>query len=292
MTTDSTYSAWDSKRPGADAAFDASVRHEPPPSAIQALIIDASMRHEPPPSAIQARILDAALAEFANYGYHAATTRHIASRAQASIGAVYAHYGSKEELLYQVSLRTYEMIGTEVLRIGALETTVFDRFVQTVYTLVTFHCSEPGPARVALYEARALSDDRWAAIRKWRNVLHVAVVQLIAEIAADRWRSGAAEPHDERTVALAVLGLSIDVARWYSPGGALTPHMVASEYSSLALGMVGAPASLSDVAAAIDQLDDSAAALRWREPLTRGDPRASTRASQPNVGNSYYRRSS
>jgi AcrR family transcriptional regulator len=49
------------------------------------------------------RMLIAAAHAFADRGYHATTTRDIAARAGMSPAAVYIHYKSKEDLLFQIS---------------------------------------------------------------------------------------------------------------------------------------------------------------------------------------------
>src|SRR3954452_19690864 len=49
------------------------------------------------------RLVTAAVEAFAERGYHATTTRDIAGRAGMSPAALYIHYKTKEELLYQIS---------------------------------------------------------------------------------------------------------------------------------------------------------------------------------------------
>src|SRR5919109_2003429 len=49
------------------------------------------------------RLLVAAVEAFAERGYHATTTRDIAGRAGMSPAALYIHYKTKEELLFQIS---------------------------------------------------------------------------------------------------------------------------------------------------------------------------------------------
>ena len=61
---------------------------------------------EPPSTA--ARLLDAAAGAFADKGFHATTTRDIASRAGLSPAGVYVHFASKEGLLHALSTRGHE----------------------------------------------------------------------------------------------------------------------------------------------------------------------------------------
>ena len=55
------------------------------------------------------RLLEAAAEAFADRGFHATTTRDIASRAGLSPAGVYVHFASKEELLYQLSREGHEV---------------------------------------------------------------------------------------------------------------------------------------------------------------------------------------
>src|SRR5436190_19819400 len=63
---------------------------------------EASAWGEVTPDAAR-RLLIAAVEAFAERGYHATTTRDIAGRAGMSPAALYIHYKTKEELLYQIS---------------------------------------------------------------------------------------------------------------------------------------------------------------------------------------------
>src|SRR5690348_4933189 len=52
----------------------------------------------------RSRLLDAALRSFAARGFHGTGTRDIAEAAGMSPAAVYVHYRTKEELLFELSL--------------------------------------------------------------------------------------------------------------------------------------------------------------------------------------------
>jgi AcrR family transcriptional regulator len=67
----------------------------------------------------QMAILKAALACFAEYGYARTTLANIQQRAKASIGSIYHHFGSKEQIagaLYVEGLRDYHHSLLEALR--------------------------------------------------------------------------------------------------------------------------------------------------------------------------------
>jgi AcrR family transcriptional regulator len=68
--------------------------------------------HIEPPSS--RRLLLAALEAFAAHGFDGATTRDIAGRAGMSPAAVYVHYGSKAELLYEISRTGHDEVWMQV----------------------------------------------------------------------------------------------------------------------------------------------------------------------------------
>lgn len=59
------------------------------------------------------RLLDAAEALFADYGFNVVTVREIAARANANLGAIPYHFGTKENLFKYVMLRRIQPIRAE-----------------------------------------------------------------------------------------------------------------------------------------------------------------------------------
>ncbi len=181
------------------------------------------------------RIITAAIAAFAAKGFHGTTTRDIASAAGMSPAALYIHYRTKEELLYQISLAGHERI----LRIVTTSVAASADPVTQLTTLMRAYTAEHARghtvARVVNYELAALHADHLREIAAIRR----RTASLMRDLIARGVSAGVFATPDPTMTALALLSLGIDVARWYRESGAWTPGQVADHYCELALRMAG-----------------------------------------------------
>jgi len=181
------------------------------------------------------RLVVAAVEAFAERGYHATTTRDIASRAGMSPAALYIHYKTKEELLYHIS-----RVG-HVLTLGLLtdardaEGTPTERLSAAVRAFVGWHAEHHTTGRVVQYELGALGPEHYAEIVGMRR----STEAVIRSILADGVERREFDVPDVEGTTLAVLSLCIDVARWFNPEGRRTPDEIGAFYAGLALRMVG-----------------------------------------------------
>ncbi|MDN5385507.1 TetR/AcrR family transcriptional regulator [Streptomyces sp. LB8] len=182
------------------------------------------------------RLLLAAVEAFAERGYHATTTRDIASRAGMSPAALYIHYKTKEELLHRISRIGHEK-ALEILRTAARrEGSATERLADAVSSFVRWHARGRTTARVVQYELDSLGPDARAEILALRRQVDAEVRGIIEEGAA----SGEFDVLDVQGTTLAVLSLCIDVARWFNVDGPRTPEEIGELYADLVLRMVGA----------------------------------------------------
>ncbi|MFI0901384.1 TetR/AcrR family transcriptional regulator [Streptomyces sp. NPDC020983] len=182
------------------------------------------------------RLVIAAVQAFAERGYHATTTRDIAGRAGMSPAALYIHYRTKEELLYQISkvghLRSLAMLGQARDSGGSAA----DRLASAVHAFVRWHAEHHTTGRVVQYELGALAEDHYAEIVVLRRQSEEAIRAIIADGVA----AGEFDVPEVPGTTLAVLSLCIDVARWFNPAGRRTPDEVGALYADLVLRMVRA----------------------------------------------------
>ncbi len=182
------------------------------------------------------RLVVAAVEAFAERGYHATTTRDIASRAGMSPAALYIHYKTKEELLYQIS-----RVG-HLLSLGLLEKardsggTPAERLDAAVCSFVCWHAEHHTTGRVVQYELGALGPEHYTEIVGLRRESEGAIRSIIV----DGVVSGDFDVADISGTTLAVLSLCIDVARWFNPDGRRTPDDVGALYADLVGRMVRA----------------------------------------------------
>ncbi|MDX3381458.1 TetR/AcrR family transcriptional regulator [Streptomyces niveiscabiei] len=183
------------------------------------------------------RLLVAAVEAFAERGYHATTTRDIASRAGMSPAALYIHYKTKEELLHRISRIGHDK-ALGILRTAARrEGSAADRLADAVSSFVRWHAVRRTTARVVQYELDALGPDARAEIVALRREVNAEVSGILDDGVA----SGEFDVIDVRGTTLAILSLCVDVARWFNVNGTRTPEEVGELYADLVLRMVGAP---------------------------------------------------
>lgn len=180
------------------------------------------------------RLLTGAVDAFAERGYQATTTRDIASRAGMSPAALYVHYPSKENLLFEISLYGHKS-ALEVLRSADHGATPSDRLRSLVSAFTAWHAEHHTIARVVQYELAALSPEHLAEVATIRRAISAQIEQVLA----DGVTAGEFAVSDPPGTTLAVLSLSIDVARWYTPHRG-DPWALGKLYADLAHRMVQA----------------------------------------------------
>jgi AcrR family transcriptional regulator len=180
------------------------------------------------------RLLIAAVEAFAARGFHATTTRDIASRAGMSPAGLYVHYRSKEELLHRITLTGHRQT-LRLMRAAVSDADrPGDRLQAVVRDLTTWHARHHTTTRVVEYELHSLSGEHHAEILLLRREIDGMVRQILEDGVAQ----GVFDVPDVPTTALALLSLSVDVARWYHASARLPPEQLGLLYADLALRMV------------------------------------------------------
>ncbi|KAF4405658.1 MULTISPECIES: TetR/AcrR family transcriptional regulator [Streptomyces] len=182
------------------------------------------------------RLVRAAVEAFAERGYHATTTRDIAGRAGMSPAALYIHYKTKEELLYQISGVGHRLALGILEQAAAGDGTPAERLADAVRSFVHWQATHHTTARVVQYELGALGEEHYAEVLAMRRGTDSAVRSIIQ----DGVDAGDFDVPDVAGTTLAVLSLCIDVARWFNPNGRRTPETIGELYADLVLRMVGA----------------------------------------------------
>jgi len=180
-------------------------------------------------------VFDAALKNFAEFGYHGTPTRKIAQSVHKSPAAVYAHYPSKHELLFQIIIRGHEDLLSRILNAKELGTTPVERLSEVARTHAEFHAQYSAIARVANYELHNLDSNALETILQIRRQIE----SIVREIIAAGNERGDFDVADGNLAASAMLSMGIDVSRWYQPNGRLTVTDIGDAYAGYARRMVG-----------------------------------------------------
>ncbi|MCU1683606.1 MAG: TetR family transcriptional regulator [Amycolatopsis sp.] len=182
------------------------------------------------------RLMLAGVESFARQGYHATTTRDIASGAGMSPAALYVHFPSKAALLFAISRSGHENTLALVENVLARVDKPVERIQLIVEDFVAWHARRHTVARVVQYELQALPEEEYKVVAELRR----RIERLVREVIAEGTASGAFTVSNPRTAARAVLSLGVDVARWYNERSRQTPVELGREYGELVLSMLGA----------------------------------------------------
>lgn len=180
------------------------------------------------------RLLAAAVEAFAEHGYGATTTRDIASRAGMSPAAVYVHHATKEDLLFAIS-EAGHIEALDVIEAAAdAESSPLDRVRTMVHDFSRWHAEHSRMGRVVQYEFGGLTPEHREVVAGYRR----RIEQSMRDALADGIDQGVVDVADVRGTARSLLSLSIDLVRWFDPGGSRTPDEVADLHADLAVRMV------------------------------------------------------
>lgn len=189
-----------------------------------------------PPSDAQRRLLIAARDAFGAKGFHGTTTRDIAAAAGMSPAAVYVHHRTKESLLFAISLQGHQATLRGLLDAQHGAEGPAERLSALVRRLVLGHVTDHTMARVVNYELGALSPEHRVTI----DALRRDIQQLIRSALLAGVESGDFDCADIGMTTNAIMGMSIDVARWYDERESWTPDRIAEHSGRMTLRMAGA----------------------------------------------------
>lgn len=178
--------------------------------------------------------MEAAAEAFAAKGFHATTTRDIASRAGLSPAGVYVHFSSKEELLYQLSRAGHETARDMLVTAarGADGPTAALRAIMGSFA--RWHAEHFRVARIVQYEFQNLTPEHRESVLRLRKEIDAVVRQVVTEGV----ECGDFEVDDIPDTTLALLSMAVDVARWYDPEIKRSPEAIGTAYANLGLRLV------------------------------------------------------
>lgn len=184
------------------------------------------------------RIMLAAADAFADKGFHATTTRDIASRAGLSPAGVYVHFASKEVLLFELSRRGHARARDLLVAAADAAPNPTEALRAIIGGFSRWHAEHYELGRIVQFEFRHLSPEHREAVLGLRKEID----GVVAGVLRDGVETGEFEVDDVTGTALALLSMAIDVARWYAPDVRRTPADIETSYGHLAVRLVRAPA--------------------------------------------------
>ena len=183
-----------------------------------------------PRTARRAEMVAVAARLFSERGYHGTSMQHLAEALGLQRGSLYAHIGSKEELLFDVVNEGADRF----LERGA-EATAFDGPAAARLRLLLVGHVETAiehleAATVFLNEWRYLSSDLRSVVQDKRDRYEALARAIVDDgIVAGEFRADA----DVRFAARLVLSAGNWTYAWYRPGGELGPTQIGEKFAEL-----------------------------------------------------------
>ncbi|MEO5981743.1 MAG: TetR/AcrR family transcriptional regulator [Pedococcus sp.] len=182
------------------------------------------------------RLLEAAAEAFSDRGFHATTTRDIASRAGLSPAGVYVHFASKEELLYQLSREGHEAARDLLVQACDSAASPTEALRSIMGTFSRWHAEHFRVARIVQYEFGNLTPEHRDAVLGLRKQIDAVVRDVVTAGVA----CGEFSVEDVPDTTLALMSMAVDVARWYDPEIKRTPQAIGDAYADLGIRLVTA----------------------------------------------------
>jgi AcrR family transcriptional regulator len=177
------------------------------------------------------RLFETAIVLFGDQGFHAVSVRDIAAELGLQPAALYAHVASKQQLLYELVSIGFEE-HRDRLKAALLDAgrSPADQIRALVRAHVLIHVEFAPLARVANREARALSEDQLAAIAQIRRDTE----QMFLDVIERGVRMGEFHVEDPYLAVLAIGGMGIRTAEWWTPDCGRSAAHVAENYATYA----------------------------------------------------------
>ena len=178
------------------------------------------------------RIIAAAVSLFAEQGFDATSVNQVVQRAEVAKGALYHHFASKDELLYEVYR---ELVDRQVQGLGEITARglpAAETLRALIGDLVVTTAARAQEAKVFFRESHRLSDSNQQRVRQARRTIHDSVIELVRKAQASGEFSSVAPPE---MVTFTVFGVINELPLWYHEDGPKPPEVIAGELSDLIL---------------------------------------------------------
>lgn len=183
-------------------------------------------------SGARARIVAAAVQLFAAQGFDATSVSEIALRAGVAKGGLYHHFGSKDDLLFEVYRELIDRQLAGARAIQARQLPAAETLRALIFDLVETTTAKVAEAKVFSREGHRLTDANQRRVRRARRLVHDAVLDLVRRAQASGEFTAVSSPE---IVTFTLFGVVNELPVWYQPGGKKRPADIADELARLLL---------------------------------------------------------
>ena len=195
------------------------------------------MPDRPELSPARRRLFETALALMSRDGYHGVSVRDIVRELGQHPTAIYAHVGSKQELIYELVRIAHEelrdRVRSAVLTAGA---DPVDQLRAIVSSNVRTHLTYPELARVSQSEHGQLTDEQRAVIDVHRNELG----RLLRDVVHRGVEQGSFSAQDVEITVTAIVTMGVRIVDLWTADMGVDIEHIATVHADLAVRMLSA----------------------------------------------------
>jgi len=181
----------------------------------------------------------AALRLFATGGYEATTMREIAAAVGIRAASLYNHFGSKEDILWDLTSTALEDLNSEseaaMARLSP-DATPTQKLHAFVRAHIAYHANNSEQATLVNMKMGGLTKSH----HRKSVTLRDRYESRLRSIMQDGVAAGEFHVPDERVASFAILQMGIAVSGWYRPEGNLSVPQLCDVYETLTNRMVAA----------------------------------------------------
>jgi AcrR family transcriptional regulator len=176
----------------------------------------------------------AALKLFADRGYELTTMRAIADEVGVGAPAIYNHFGSKQEILYEIVSGSIQQTIAGARAGIASSDDVADQLRAAVKYHVAFHAHN----RLQMYIAERATHSLEEPARSRQIAYRQDYVAIFTELIEHGRSIGRFSTPDAHITAFAILQMGLGVSTWYRDAGRLSPDELGDLYGEFAVRML------------------------------------------------------
>ncbi|WP_031468694.1 TetR/AcrR family transcriptional regulator [Sciscionella sediminilitoris] len=185
-----------------------------------------------PPAPMRTRILRSAVRLFAERGFDATTVQEVVADAGVTKGALYHHFSSKDDLLYEIYGSIIGRQQAELTAIAERGLSAAETVREIVVGVVQSTADNAEEALVFFRESHKLDQEHNANFRADRRAFHEHV-RTVIERGQQSGEFSAVVPAD--TVVQVAMGVVNQLPLWYRPDGSKTPRELGTEIADFVL---------------------------------------------------------
>lgn len=176
------------------------------------------------------KVLDTVTELFIRNGYHGTGVQEIGKAVNLGRGALYHHIGSKEQILFEISMSLLELARNATLAFVNTDDAPDVKLRNISRALLRHHAEHGDGWQIAVSEARFLTPEhQQEVLLARRNFEHIW-----DQVLRDGAEQGLWGPVDDIDVR-GVLGMFNYTGRWLRAGGPVSPEAIADRYIDMLL---------------------------------------------------------